>query len=374
MNILMYADGFGGNTTTFINNEIKYLESRHNLTFACIRKLNSGIFKFNSVKVLPFKVTLYAKVLKRLYPSLNYKNNDFANALNILVEEIKPDVIHCHFGTEALKIIDNLEDKTIPIVIHFHGYDASSALKNKEYIIRLKEVLSQDRVYPIFVAKYLRQNLIKLGISIKNETILHCGIDLEMFQLDKKIIKKKKKKIFLQVSSLVEKKGHEYTLQAFAKFLKNNKKNCELWLTGDGKRRQFLEDLTKKLNIQSSVKFLGYVIPSEAIELMKQADVFVHHSITASNGDQEGIPTALMEAMAMELPVISTIHSGIPELVQNGVNGYLVQEKDINTYAKKMNEALNLGKLFNNREIINADFELTKHNEQLVQLYQQIVK
>lgn len=374
MNILMYADGFGGNTTTFINNEIKYLESRHNLTFACIRKLNSGIFKFNSVKVLPFKVTLYAKVLKRLYPSLNYKNNDFANALNILVEEIKPDVIHCHFGTEALKIIDNLEDKTIPIVIHFHGYDASSALKNKEYIIRLKEVLSQDRVYPIFVAKYLRQNLIKLGISIKNETILHCGIDLEMFQLDKKIIKKKTKKIFLQVSSLVEKKGHEYTLQAFAKFLKNNKKNYELWLTGDGERRQFLEDLTKKLNIQSSVKFLGYVIPSEAIELMKKADVFVHHSITASNGDQEGIPTAVMEAMAMELPVISTIHSGIPELVQNGVNGYLVQEKDINTYAKKMNEALNLGKLFNNREIINADFELTKHNEQLVQLYQQIVK
>ena len=107
---------------------------------------------------------------------------------------------------------------------------------------------------------------------------------------------------------------------------------------------------------------------------MKQADVFVHHSITSSNGDQEGIPTALMEAMAMELPVISTIHSGIPELVQNGVNGYLVQEKDINTYAKKMSEALKLGKLLKNREIINADFELTKHNEQLVQLYQKLVK
>lgn len=374
MNILMYADGFGGNTTTFINNEIKYLESRHKLKFACIRKLNSGIFEFDNVEVLPFKMTLYEKVLRRLYLSLNYKNRNFANALNLLVQKIKPDVIHCHFGKEALKIIDNLENKTIPIVIHFHGYDASSALTSKAYVNRLKSVLSEERVYPIFVAKYLRQNLINAGIMIKNETILHCGIDLEKFKLDKTVAKKEEKKVFLQVSSLVEKKGHEYTLQAFAKLLKNDKGDYALWLTGDGERRKLLEDLTKKLGIENSVKFLGYVTPNEAIELMKQADVFVHHSITASNGDQEGIPTALMEAMAMELPVISTIHSGIPELVENGVNGYLVQEKDIETYSQKMNEALKLGKLFKNREIIDSDFELKKHNEQLVYLYQKIVK
>ena len=133
MNILMYADTFGGNTTTFINNEIEYLSERHNLTFACIIKKDSGIFDFKNIVILPFKNSLFSKILNKLNIYLQYKDNNFKKELNSLVNSVKPDIIHCHFGKEALKILDNLENKMIPIVIHFHGYDASSELKNKLY-------------------------------------------------------------------------------------------------------------------------------------------------------------------------------------------------------------------------------------------------
>jgi len=368
----MYADAFGGNTTTFINNEIEYLSQNNDLTFACIIKKESKFFDFKNVKKLNYKDSFFQRILKKFDISLNYKNKIFAEELNDLINAIKPDVIHCHFGKEALKIIDNLNDKSIPIVIHFHGYDASSALKSSSYVERLKEVLSQDRIYPIFVAKYLRQNLLNLNIPVKNETILHCGINLEKFHPEDNR-KKRKEKIFLQVSSLVEKKGHEYTIQAFSKFLDaQSEKKYRLILTGDGPRKALLEQLVSDLDIKDKVDFIGYVTPDKAIELMQNADVFLHHSITAINGDQEGIPTALMEAMAMKLPVVSTIHSGIPELVSDRVNGYLVKEKDVNTYSLKLAEALKIDRISQNRITIEEDFELIKHNQKLFQLYETV--
>ena len=374
MNILMYADAFGGNTTTFINNEIEYLSERHNLTFACIVKKDSGIFHFKNVIKLPFKNSLLSRILDRLDIHLQYKDNNFKKELNKLIAKVKPDIIHCHFGKEALKILDNIENRNIPIVIHFHGYDASSALKRKAYVKKLKEVLSKDNIYPIFVAKYLKKNLEDCNIKIKKEKILHCGINISKFVDLPDINVDKKKFTFLQVSSLVEKKGHEYTIIAFDKFLKEQKdKNFELILTGDGSRKVVLEKLVSELNLNDYVKFVGFVNPEEAAELMKKADVFVHHSITASNGDQEGIPTAIMEAMAMNLPILSTRHSGIPELVKNGINGFLVEEKDINDYALKMKDIMSWNKKNGNRKIIEEEFEMLKHNQSLEFFYQNIL-
>lgn len=369
----MYADAFGGNTTTFINNEIEYLTERHNLTFACIVKKDSGIFTFDNVVKLPFKNSLISKILDRLDISLRYKDENFKKELNSLVERISPDIIHCHFGKEALKIIDNINNKNIPIVIHFHGYDASSALRKKSYVKRLKEVLSRNNIYPVFVAHYLKKNLEKVNIKIKNDQILHCGINLSKFDI-KKSTKNKDKFIFLQVSSLVEKKGHEYTIKAFSKFLeKQVKEDFKLILTGDGERKKVLQNLVNDLDLNNYVEFTGFVTPDEAIKLMMEADVFVHHSITASNGDQEGIPTAIMEAMAMKLPILSTIHSGIPELIKDNVNGYLIEEKDIDTYALKMEKILSWKELDINRDVIKNEFEMNNHNITLESLYKKII-
>jgi len=132
--------------------------------------------------------------------------------------------------------------------------------------------------------------------------------------------------------------------------------------------------LVKNLDIENNVEFVGYVKPERAIELMKRSHVFVHHSIISKNGDQEGIPNALMEAMAMELPVLSTKHSGIPELVQDGENGFLVDEKNIQLYTERMNEIIKWKTVPENRIVIENKFEMTIHNKKLESIYISILK
>ena len=101
-------------------------------------------------------------------------------------------------------------------------------------------------------------------------------------------------------------------------------------------------------------------------------DVFVHHSITGDNGAQEGIPNAVAEAMAMELPVISTFHAGIPELVENNVNGFLIKEKDIENYVHCMQEIIKWDYLPTNRTLIESRFSIQSHIKNLLNIYENI--
>jgi len=112
----------------------------------------------------------------------------------------------------------------------------------------------------------------------------------------------------------------------------------------------------------------------KAKALMNEADVFVHHSVTSEQGDMEGIPNAIMEAMAMELPILSTFHSGIPELVEDNVNGYLTKERDIQDMALKMDLLRKWSKLPVNREKIIASFEQENHCKQLVTFYKNAIQ
>jgi len=104
---------------------------------------------------------------------------------------------------------------------------------------------------------------------------------------------------------------------------------------------------------------------------MERAHYFVHHSITTEAGDTEGIPNAIMEAMAMELPVLATCHAGIPELVEDGIHGYLIPERDIDQYARRIADILQWGYQPKNRQKVQAQFELERHKEELIRYYQE---
>jgi glycosyltransferase involved in cell wall biosynthesis len=368
----MYADGFGVGTQTFISQDAEYLSKKHDLLFVCTTLNDPHITPSGGVKVIKFKHTFLLKKLWHYDIYLSYQNNHFCRQLNKIIDDFEPDLIHCQFGIESLKLIDNIYDKTIPIVIQFRGYDASRMLNKKSYVSRLKDILKRDNYYSIFVAESLKRNLEKHSINVENSMILHSGINLSKFV--RGTDKKHDGIIFLQVSSLSLKKGHEYTLKAFAKFLSFQKsKKFILIFTGDGQRKEELIQLSKKLRIENNVVFVGFVSPEKAMELMDNADVFVHHSITPENGDEEGIPNALIEAMAMELPVLSTYHAGIPELVMDGVNGYLVKEKDIDTYALRMADIIHWNKIKENREAVVKEFEIEKHIEKLESFYLHII-
>jgi len=253
----MYADGFAVPTQTFITQDVQYLAKNHEILFVCVIKNSNLSIPNVTVKHIVYKQPFWKKVLERLDLRLNYKEKNFSSQVQELIESFQPDVIHCQFGIEALKFIDNLEDTATPVAIQFRGYDASRMLRNHTYVKRLQEILNRKNYFSIFVADSLRQNLKKYQVNTENSMILHSGIDLDKFKIFDESTKKEEIFTFLQISSLKGKKGHVYTIKAFAKFLAiQEDKNYRLQLTGDGTEKEALEALVRELNIEKYVEFI----------------------------------------------------------------------------------------------------------------------
>ena len=264
----------------------------------------------------------------------------FLNVLNIN----NISLIHAHFGPAGLEILQIAVKLGLPLIVTFHGYDASMLLRFEKYRNNLKELFNYANM--ITVSKFIKNDLVKLGAKPEKINVIRCGIPVYDFDRVERIpVKMKMSKneeiSFLQVSNFVKKKGHKYTIKAFYNFLKTYK-NAKLILAGEGQLKKEIYSLCKELNLLDNVSFPGLVNQDQVIHLMKNADVFVHHSVTTDQGDKEGIPTVLMEAMATGLPCISTYHSGIPELIDNNINGILVQEKDIDAFTNALKNLINI--------------------------------
>ena len=287
-------------------------------------------------------------------------------------------LLHAHFGPSGIEILPLARHFQLPLVVTFHGFDASSLLKNRVYFSNIKELT--EYAHFIFISNKMAENFITLGLKPQNFSIIRCGIPTNRFSYVKRKKINEKYKAgetvkFLQVSNFVEKKGHPYTLEAFSELLKFYDK-AELILAGDGPTRAGIEELAEQLSINNKVQFKGRVNQQEAFELMKKSDVFVHHSITSKEGETEGIPTVIMEAMSTGLPVISTYHSGIAELVEDKVTGYLVEEKDISEYTNKMICLLTEENIFSklSREKIIIEFDIDVEMEKLKSLYRNLME
>ena len=374
MKILIFCETFAAPTLTFIYNEINTLAQKNNVLIVTTKRLNEHLFPFEKVTEIPFyKHNLDFRIRKTLRAKdleIGSKKKSFEKQIKNVVNDFQPDVIHCHFGYESWLFLLNFEQQKVPIFLHFHGFDASHKLKSLRYCNTLNNILNRSDVTPIFVSNFMQKNVEKhLNCKIEHWKLLYYGTDCDFFTRTKKQ-PEKNPFVFLQISSFVEKKGHEFTVKAFKKLVENKPDfYCKLILGGDGFLRKEIEKLVQDLDIQHLIEFKGTVNRQEAKDLMENAHCFLHHSVTSKIGDTEGIPNALMEAMSMQLPVISTLHSGIPELVENGKHGFLVAERDIDDYAAKMQEILSWNYLPESREKVIQGFEKQQHGKLLESYY-----
>jgi len=166
--------------------------------------------------------------------------------------------------------------------------------------------------------------------------VYRMGIHLEKFHFSKKKLLDGEQVKILSVGRLAEKKGHIFLLKAIKELVRDHK-NVYCTIAGTGPLESELRSFVKRNQLSDIVQFTGGVTHEQAIELYSQSHLFALLCVTAKNGDQEGIPNVLKEAQAAGMPVISTHHSGIDEVVIDGKSGFLVPEKDVVAIVEKLN-------------------------------------
>ncbi|MEA5465665.1 glycosyltransferase [Leptothoe sp. PORK10 BA2] len=290
------------------------------------------------------------------------------------------DIIQCHFGWSGLQgmHVRNIGAIDGKLITTFHGFDVTKSVHEFGESVYSSLFLEGDLFSPI--SNYWKQKLIQMGCDEHKLFVHRMGIDLRKFAASTAYKHKSKEIIRLvSVSRLVEKKGLEYAIRAIAKILKDRKiANIEYNIIGDGDLRDKLQQLITDLNLSDCIILHGQKKSNDVVALLNRSHVLLAPSVTSKDGDMEGIPVVLMEAMAMELPVISTYHSGIPELVDDGISGFLVPERDIDNLADRIcylmdhpDESEEMGKA--GKLKIVRDYNLEQLNERLEKLYQKIL-
>jgi colanic acid/amylovoran biosynthesis glycosyltransferase len=240
------------------------------------------------------------------------------------------DILHCHFGQIGVigAILKRNRLTKAKLLTTFLGNDLSSVveLRGQAYY---KGLLQQGDLF-LPISDCWSQRLLALGCDAGRIRVHHVGTDCSQIAFAPRQRDANGPVRLISVGRLVEKKGHEFSLRALAG-LKDRRPDLPVLfdIVGTGPQEAGLRQLAATLGVQDIVQFHGALPHSRTLELLNQAHVFLLPSVTAADGDMEGIPVALMEAMAKGLPVVSTRHSGIPELVQHERSGLLVAERDV---------------------------------------------
>jgi colanic acid/amylovoran biosynthesis glycosyltransferase len=288
------------------------------------------------------------------------------------------DIVHCHFGPMGSIAAQCRRTGALSgrLTTVFHGYDLTSQLEKNGVKIYDTLFAYGDLMLPI--SNHWKELLINLGCP-KSKIVVHrMGVSLDKFDKKQSVLLGTKALNLLSVARLVEKKGIEYAIEAVA-IVANRYPQITYQIVGDGPLKQRLLEKSNALGLGDHVSFLGWMNQNEIVDLMQKADVLIAPSVTSSNGDQEGIPVVLMEALAMGLTVISTFHSGIPELVIDGESGFLLQERDAGAIAQKLVDLIeNKARLDvmgeKGRRFVSIHYDQKKLNLQLEQVFRRLVK
>jgi colanic acid/amylovoran biosynthesis glycosyltransferase len=341
------------------------------------REAGSGHFN------LPNCHTIQGHSKNRLMQRTLYTITGRSKKLMQEMRVVSPILLHAHFGVEGVYALPFAQRLKIPLVTTFHGFDATrnmtgllkaGKISYLRYVYGLKRLIREGDCF-IAISNYIRNRLIERGFP-PNKTIVHyIGIDISRFASDGR---EDDGRTILTVGRLVEKKGTEYLIRAIAK-IRSEVPDVQLEIVGDGPLRRFLERLTTEFGISQQVRFIGTLSHEEVAVHMKKASIFCLPSVTAEDGDAEGLAIVFLEASASMKPVVGTLHGGIPEAIHNGHNGFLVPERDVNALSDRLllllkNPELRRGMGNAGRKMVEADFDINKQTHLLEGIYLEVIR
>jgi colanic acid/amylovoran biosynthesis glycosyltransferase len=325
LRVIVFSPSKGAVSETFIKAHIERLpfsvSSRHDSHwFLCDAR---------GRRIWPLGRWLFGAVVQRLAPKLNTAAFNFFLARHL--RSMSTDAVLAEYGTTGAYLVEGCKKARVPLFVHFHGFDAS---------IRAVLDLNRDAYRNMFdyatgivaVSEAMKNRLLSLGAPRERLHLNACGVDPDLFSGGNP---ETKGPVFLGVGRFIEKKAPYLTVLAFSKVVQAVP-DARLIMVGGGPLSGPCKRLAAALGVCSTIEFLGVQGPSRVNELMRNARAFVQHSLEADNGDCEGTPVAVIEAQMTGLPVVSTRHAGIPDVVVDGETGFIVDEGDADGMSARM--------------------------------------
>lgn len=252
-----------------------------------------------------------------------------------VVTPLHADVFIAHFGPAGVTAAKLRELGVIrgKIATIFHGIDISSRDVLNHYTPEYQQLFRRgDLMLPI--SDLWAGRLQKMGCPREKIAVSRMGVDMTRFS--PRPVKAPATPLeIISVARLTEKKGLHVAIEA-CRQLKEQGVAFRYRILGIGPWERRLRTLIEQYQLEDVVEMPGFKPSHEVKAILDDADVFLLPSVTGADGDMEGIPVALMEAMAVGIPVVSTLHSGIPELVEADKSGWLVPENDARALAQRL--------------------------------------
>lgn len=328
-------------------------------------KINWKIYFFVVLAFVFCLLSLKRWPIVKLFTHLCLKGNRYiARDLMAIVwfcrnKQIASTNCIAHFGVNGV-VFDHLMQAGLVECDHlftvFHGYEISKF----EQVDTWKKFYAKLNGTLLPISEKWKRELVKFGANPQNISVLRMGVDVNKFSFNSRELSKPLK--ILSVARATEKKGLTYAIEAVL----NSEINCQLTVIGDGALFSALEGQVNSHANKSRVSLLGARPPNEVALQLKQADLFVLPSVRDRSGDMEGVPVSLMEAMACGVIVLSTFHSGIPELISDGYSGFLVPERDVDALKEKIYEIANHQNLYDVRRNARLKVENDFNAEKLI--------
>lgn len=335
MRVIHLTRRFLPRTSTFIYTQLTHLPSEKALAMARTAE-NQDLFPGVDLRAFGLEPENWRK----RWSAINYRTfrrmTNYEKQFYIRqIRALQPDVLHAHFAVDAAFFLDVCRRFTRPLIVSCYGYDVSSFPNRylgwgRRY---LQPVWKCARLI-LAMSNDMREDLLRLGCPAEKIRVHYQGIELAQFKYVERNSTMSPVRV-LFVGSLNERKGVEHVLNAFAQ-IANQRPQVELRFAGSGPLRAKLEQLVRAWGLADRVSFAGFVRHESLPAELNRAQIFCHPSWTLKNGDKEGIPGTIVEAMATGLPVVATRHAGIPEMVRDGEDGFLVPERDIHAIAQAL--------------------------------------
>lgn len=371
--------------TTFLKREMAHIYRqvtglRTFRTFVMTKsRLNAERYPFDDVELVgrPTKNFLRRFYLKYILRTEAVVYRGEFQVLDGILRRRGAQLMHIYFGHTGVHLLPFIKAWDKPCLVSFHGADIAVREHQPGYEAQLRELL---QTVPLVLARSesLRQRLLQLGCPEERLAINRTGVPLEQFPFAARRAPVGGAWQVVQACRLIPKKGLVTSIHGFAMFRERHP-DATFVIAGDGPMRGELQALVSRLGLGHCITFPGFLSQAKLHALYLSSHIFAHPSELMADSNQEGVPNSMLEAMSTGLPVVATLHGGIPEAVVDGVSGFLVEEKNPQAVCEALCKIADSGDAWlqmgrEGSEFITRNFEQHAQIEHLEAQYARVLR